>query len=285
MNRRRTQIRWGRIVASALSAALATLPGPGAHAQQVNQEQFVPRVGQPGKDVVWVPTPEALVEKMLDLAQVTPEDFVMDLGSGDGRNVIAAAKRGARGLGVEYNPDMVQLSRRLAAEAGVADRAQFVEGDMYEADISKATVLALFLLPENLTKLRDKFLALKPGSRIVVNTFGIEDWDPDETVTIEGECGSWCTAMLYIVPARVEGVWRMPQGELTITQSYQKISGTLTTNGKSMPIANGRIRGDVVAFTAGDAEYSGRVAGESVQGTVTRAGRSAAWTAARKPAS
>ena len=131
-----------------------------------SQAPFEPKAGQPGKDVVWVPTPHEIVEKMLDMADVTPQDFVMDLGSGDGRNVIAAARRGARGLGVEYNPDLVELSRRLAREAGVANRATFVQGDMYEADVSQATVLALFLKPENLDRMQDKFLAMKPGTRI-----------------------------------------------------------------------------------------------------------------------
>src|SRR5256885_2199880 len=141
------------------------------------QESFQPVVGQEGKDVVWVPTPQALVEKMLDMARVTPQDYVVDLGSGDGRNVIAAAKRGARALGVEFNPSMVDFSQRNAAKHGVADKATFVQGDMYEADISQATVLALFLLPENLRKLTPKFLALRPGTRIVANHFGIEGWE------------------------------------------------------------------------------------------------------------
>src|SRR5512145_3419722 len=143
-----------------------------------------PYVGQPGKDVIWVPTPPTLVEKMLDMAAVTAKDFVIDLGSGDGRNVIAAAKRGARALGVEYDQNLVQVSRRAAAVEGVADRAKFMQGDMFEADISKATVLALFLLPDNLRKLTPKFLDLKPGSRIVGNTFGIEGWKPDVTETL-----------------------------------------------------------------------------------------------------
>jgi ubiquinone/menaquinone biosynthesis C-methylase UbiE len=166
------------------------------------QEPFKPVSGQAGKDVVWVPTSPALVEKMLDIAKVTPNDFVIDLGSGDGRMVIAAAKRGARALGVEFNPEMVKLSRQLAQEAGVADRATFVEGDMYEADISKATVMALFLLPENLRRLEPKFRALPPGTRIVVNTFGIPEWEPEVTETMTGDCTSWCTAMLYRVPSR-----------------------------------------------------------------------------------
>jgi SAM-dependent methyltransferase len=155
------------VVQVVAAAGAQTAPAAG-------QKPFEPTVGQSGKDVVWVPTPAAVVEKMLDMAKVTPQDFVMDLGSGDGRNIIAAAKRGANGLGVEFNPEMVELSRRSAAAAGVADRAKFVEGDMYAADISKATVLALFLLPHNLNKLTPKFLDLPPGTRIVGNTFAPE---------------------------------------------------------------------------------------------------------------
>jgi ubiquinone/menaquinone biosynthesis C-methylase UbiE len=168
------------------------------------QQGFKPHVGQEGKDSVWVPTSPALVEKMLDMAKVTADDFVIDLGSGDGRMVIAAAKRGARALGVEFNPEMVKLSRQHAAEAGVADRASFVEGDMFEADLSKATVLALFLMPENLRRLEPKFRALPPGTRIVVNTFGIPDWKPEATEQLTDDCSSWCTAMLYRVPPRVQ---------------------------------------------------------------------------------
>ena len=153
---------------------------------------FEPYSGQPGKDVVWVPTPPELVEKMLDMAKVTPQDDVVDLGSGDGRNVIAAARRGAAGVGFEYNPDMVSLSRRRARDAGVADKATFVEGDMFEADFSKATVLALFLLTDNLDRLKDKFLRLRPGTRIVLNTFGVTGWEADVTERLE-DCTSWCT--------------------------------------------------------------------------------------------
>jgi ubiquinone/menaquinone biosynthesis C-methylase UbiE len=170
--------------------------------QAASPQGFKPESGQPGKDAVWVPTSPALVEKMLDLAKVTPDDFVIDLGSGDGRMVIAAAKRGARSLGVEYNPDMVKLSRQAAIDAGVADRATFVQGDMFEADISKATVLALFLLPDNLRRLEPKFRALRPGTRIVVNTFGVPDWTPDATEELTEDCTSWCTAMLYTVPGK-----------------------------------------------------------------------------------
>ena len=173
--------------------------------QEKPQEPFVPRSGQPGKDVVWVPSPPEMVNKMLEVAKVAPSDYVIDLGSGDGRNMIAAAKLGARALGVEYNPDMVALSQKLAKEAGVADKAQFVQGDMYEADISKATVMALFLLPVNLNKLHPKFLNLAPGSRIVANTFGIDGWEPDFRTSLPqgSECESWCDILLWIVPAKV----------------------------------------------------------------------------------
>jgi SAM-dependent methyltransferase len=169
------------------------------HAGAEANAPFQPYAGQPGKDVVWVPTPEPLVEKMLDMARVTPQDFVMDLGSGDGRNVIAAAKRGARGLGVEWEKEMVELSRTNARKAGVGDKAQFVQGDMFEADVSQATVLALFLLPDNLRKLKPKFEQMRKGTRIVTNGFPIDGWDPKEVGKAEGDCGSWCTAYLYIV--------------------------------------------------------------------------------------
>jgi precorrin-6B methylase 2 len=245
------------------------------------QKEFEPQVGQAGKDVVWVPTPPALVEKMLDMAKVTPDDFVVDLGSGDGRNVIAAAKRGARALGVEYNPDMVGLAKRNAAAQGVAEKANFVQGDMFEADFSKATVLALFLLPDNLMKLRDKFLNLRPGTRIVSNTFTIDDWQPEASERVETDCLSWCTSLLWIVPARVAGTWQLAQGELTVTQDYQMVSGTLTTGGTSAPLTNGRLLGEQVTFRAGGAEYVGKVAGDVMEGSVKTDGGSRSWRATR----
>src|SRR5215212_1071682 len=162
----------------ALALLLCGLSVLSPHASRA-QSSGAPTVNQSGKDAPWVPTREEVVDKMLDLAKVTPRDFVMDLGSGDGRTVIAAAKRGARALGVEYNAELVELSRRRAKDAGVSDKAKFVQGDMYEADVSKATVLALFLVPENLDKLQHTFLGMKPGTRIVLNTFGVTDWEPD----------------------------------------------------------------------------------------------------------
>ena len=169
---------------------------------QVPVQGAQPYVGQPGKDVIWVPTPPSLVEKMLDMAAVTAQDFVMDLGSGDGRNIIAAAKRGARAVGVEYDMDLVQVSRKRAADEGVGELARFVQGDMFEADISQATVLALFLLPDNLSRLKPKFERLKPGTRIVINAYQIAGWEPKEVGVAGGDCAPWCTAYLYVVPAR-----------------------------------------------------------------------------------
>src|SRR5678815_5218673 len=166
---------------------------------------YEPTVGQEGKDVVWVPTPQTLVNKMLDMAKLTPRDFHMDLGWGDGRTVITAAKRGARSMGVEYNPDMVELAKRNAQKEGVADRATFVKADLFETDFSKATVITLFLLPDINLRLRPKILDMKPGTRIVSNTFTMGDWKADETANADNGCeSSWCTALLWIVP---ESIW------------------------------------------------------------------------------
>jgi SAM-dependent methyltransferase len=249
-----------RVWTLALIAALLVSAGTSAQRAQ----PFTPEVGQAGKDVVWVPTPAALVEKMLDLAKVGPNDFVIDLGSGDGRNVIGAAKRGARALGVEYNPDMVELSRRKADEAGVTGRATFERGDMYQADISRATVMALFLLPSNLLQLRPKFLALAPGSRIVSNTFLIADWPPDASVAVEDACDMWCEAYLWIVPAQAGGRWQLEDGELALTQTFQKVTGTLTTRGVAAPVT-GALRGADIELSSGSASWKGQVQKDALE--------------------
>jgi SAM-dependent methyltransferase len=246
-----------------------------ALAQTGAGESYSPVSGQPGKDVVWVPTPYPLIEKMLDMAKVTPQDYVIDLGSGDGRNVIMAAKRGARALGVEYNAEMVALSRRNAAKEGVAERAKFVQGDMFEADISQATVLALFLLPDNLRRLTPKFQNLKPGTRLVMNGFPIPEWSPDATETATGECGNWCTSHLYFAPARVGGSWRMDKATLRFEQSFQMLSGTLNKS----PIS-GRLKGEEISFTVGDSQYVGRVNGNVMSGEV-KGPRPGQWRATR----
>lgn len=232
------------------------------------QETFEPKSGQTGKDVVWVPTPHTLVEKMLDMANVTPDDFVIDLGSGDGRTVIAAAKRGARGRGIEYNPDMVVLAQRRAVEEGVSDRVEFVEADVFESDFSEATVLTLFLLPRLNVKLRPKILDLEPGTRVVSNAFTMGDWTPDERGQISEDCGTYCTAYLWIVPAKVAGTWRFPEGTLQIEQKFQKIAGSLDSGRGTESIENGTVRGDEVSFSAAGKRYVGRVDGDTIEGTI-----------------
>ena len=228
---------------------------------------YEPSVGQEGKDVVWVPTPQVVVDKMLDMAKVTPRDFVIDLGSGDGRTVITAAKRGAHALGIEYNPDMVELSKRNAEKEGLAGRASFVKADLFETDFSKATVITMFLLPEINLKLRPKILRLKPGTRVVSNTFTMGEWQADETAELSagGGCeNSWCTALLWIVPARVAGTYQLPQGELTLKQQFQMLSGTLRTEGKTFAL-QGRVNGEEIAFKAGGREYRGRLNGKQLE--------------------
>jgi SAM-dependent methyltransferase len=265
------------ILVAALTLALA-VPAAARQAPQ----PYKPEVGQQGKDVVWVPTPPELVEKMLDLAKVTPEDFVVDLGSGDGRNVIAAARRGARGLGVEYNPDMVSLSERRAAEAGVSDKAKFQQGDLFEADFSQATVLALFLMPDNLDLLQSKILDLKPGTRVVLNTFPVRGWDADETERLDGTCAPWCTSLLYYVPAKVAGTWRIGDGTLAVAQEFQRISGSVTRGGQATAIASGSLRGDRITFAVGETTYTGRVTGDTIEGTLSVGGRTEDFRATRQ---
>ena len=244
-------------------------------------QAVAPVLGQAGKDVVWIPSPNDMVEKMLDMAKVTPQDFVIDLGSGDGRNVIAAARRGARALGVEYDPGLVEVSRRAAAAAGLADRATFVQGDMYEADISRATVLILFLIPDNLRKLAPKFRALAPGTRIVSNTYDIAGWYPEATDRTT-PCLTWCVASLYMVPPDVAGVWRLPDAELILEQDMQLVFGDYSTAGLSVRIEGGRLHGNAVNFTVNGVDYEGRVLGNTMEG-IAKGRTTHAWKATRAP--
>ena len=238
----------------------------GAPALAQAPSTYVPQEAQAGKDVVWVPTPQVVVDKMLDMARVTRNDFVIDLGSGDGRLVITAAKRGARALGVEYNPDLVELSKRNAEKEGVAGRATFVKADLFETDFSQATVVTTFLLRDMNIKLRPKILALKPGTRVVSNTFSMGDWKADETVVLTAEtgCVSYCTALFWVVPARVAGSYKVPQGELIFRQKYQMLSGTLNAGGEALPL-EGKVRGRNISFRAGGRDYRGRVDGKRLR--------------------
>ena len=235
--------------------------------------EYQPQPYQEGKDVIWLPTPNELVQKMLDLGRVTAKDVVIDLGSGDGRTVIAAAKRGARALGIEYNPDMVEFASRAAQKEGVAGKARFVKADIFEADFSEATVITMYLLTSLNAKLRPKILDLKPGTRIVSHAFDMGEWKADSTATVEGR-----TAYLWIVPAKVSGSWQSTHGELTLKQNFQTFEGTLKSGTATVQITNGRLTGDQLTFTAGLTQFAGRVAGNSIEGTVKGAS-SGAWSA------
>src|SRR6476659_8606991 len=175
---------------------------------------------------------------------------------------------------------MVELARRHAAEAGVSDKAKFVQGDMYAADISKANVMAMFLLTTNLDKLMPKFIDLRPGSRIVINGFSITGWTPDVTERAGGDCGSWCTVHLFYVPAKVGGTWQLGNGQLTITQAFQKITGSLLIKGQTTAV-EGSLNGEAISFTAGDDIYSGRVTGNSMSGEI-KGGSGGKWSATKK---
>lgn len=241
---------------------------------------FEPKVGQRGKDVVWVPTNQQLVDKMLDMAKVTPSDYLMDLGSGDGRTVITAAKRGATAKGIEYNPDMVELSKKNAERAGVTAKASFEKADLFETDFSKANVITMFLLPSINLKLRPKLLDMKPGTRIVSNSFDLGDWTADETASIDGEvCTSHCTAYFWIVPAKVEGEWQTPQGKLTLEQKYQMVSGRLVNGNVITPVTDGKLKGNEITFTAGGTRYTGTVNGGTITGKANKDGKDESWSA------
>ena len=242
---------------------------------------YTPQVGQEGKDVVWVPTPQTLVDRMLDMAKATPADYVIDLGSSDGRTVITAAKRGIKAHGVEYNPEMVALAKRNAQKEGVADKATFVEGDIFQTDFSQATVLTLFLLTDLNIKLRPTILKMKPGTRVVSNTFMMGDWEPDDRVEAPPGCSSFCKASLWIVPANVEGTWQMGQSELVLEQKYQVISGRLRSGNVVAPIANGKMMGDRIVITAGGTEYAGTVTGNAIEGMSKSGAGDAKWQATR----
>ncbi len=261
---------------SLLAAALlagAALAQPAA--------SYEPQVGQQGKDVVWVPTPQALVDRMLDIAKAGPNDYVIDLGSGDGRTVITAAKRGIKALGIEYNPDMVALSKRNAEKEGVGDKATFIQADLFQTDFSQATVLTMFLLTDINLRLRPKILDMKPGTRVVSNTFEMGDWTPDDTIQVSEGCTNYCKAYFWIVPAKVEGAWQTPQGELTLKQKYQTVSGALKSGNVVTPVTEGRLRGDQITFKAGAAQFSGRVSGNVIEGSSKSGENESAWRATR----
>ncbi len=270
----------------ALVLVLATITGAVmAQAQNSAQaeQKFEPQVGQAGKDVIWVPTSQALVDAMMKIGRVTAKDVLFDLGSGDGRTVITAAKLGARATGVEYNPKMVELSRQNAEKAGVSSRATFTNADLFETDLSQANVITMFLLSSINLKLRPKILDMKPGTRIVSNTFTMDDWKEDESVSVSAQdgCSSYCVAYFWVVPAKVGGNWRLGQSDLALKQEFQMVSGTLSTNGKDVAVS-GRLRGERFTFAAGGVQYDAIVNGSTLTGTRKAGTSSSAFSASRK---
>ena len=269
------------------SSASATPQPPAPQASETHSKQaalpkdpnaFEPQINQEGKDVVWWPTAQTLVDKMLDLANVTARDTLYDLGSGDGRTVITAAKRGATAFGIEYNPKMVELSRANAAKEGVGAKANFRRADLFKTDISKANVLTLFLLPELNERLRPRILRLKPGTRVVSNTFEMGDWEPDQEVTVTEDCETYCKALFWIVPARVDGRWRSGNGIVSIKQKYQTFTGSIRNGKVITPITGGKLKGNEITFSAGGVEYTGKVNGKAIEAT-TKSGET--WRARR----
>ena len=213
-------------------------------------------------------------------------DIHFDLGSGDGRTVITAAKRGGKATGIEYNPDMVELSRRNAQKEGVADKATFINGDIFTQQsidaYSKANVITLFLLPDLNVKLRPNLLNMKPGTRIVSNSFSMGDWKEDDKISAGGDCTSWCTAYLWIIPAKVGGNWKTSRGTLTLKQEYQMLSGTLNNGNVSAIVSDAKMNGDQIAFTAGGAQYTGRVNGSNMEGTYKAGAETGKWSASKQ---
>ena len=280
-----------RLRLAAVAIALLAAAGLWSPPEAAGQPAPGPTIGQEGKDVPWVPTPGVLVDKMLEMAAVTPGDFVIDLGSGDGRLVVAAARLGARAVGVELDPGLVALSERRAAEAGVSDRTEFLATDLFEFDLSPATVITMFLLPDINYALRPTLFDLRPGTRIVSNTWDLSGsdtdpdapgWVPDATVVLD-PCPTWCTSLLWIVPAKVSGVWQMDAGELVLEQRFQEVSGQLRTADRTLAVTDGRLRGNRISFEAGGTSYTGRVAdGSTLSGTARTPGGVTEWRAVRR---
>ncbi len=267
-------------VTPAAKAPVASLPTDKPAAAPAKTE-YTPEVGQAGKDVIWVPTAQVLVNRLLDMAKLTPDDILYDLGSGDGRTVITAAKRGVRAYGIEFNPDLVALSKRNAANEGVAERATFEKADIFQTNFSNATVVTLFLLPSLNVKLRPTILNMKPGTRIAANSFDMGDWKPDQTARVGGDCQSWCTAYLWIVPVKAEGNWKFGAGELVLKQQYQMLTGTLSAGDSTLAISDGKLDGERISFTVGGAKYNGVVKGDLMEGRSIAGTSKTPWFATR----
>jgi SAM-dependent methyltransferase len=271
-----------RVVLASIAALALSFP---AAAQQ---KPYEPQVGQAGKDVIWVPTPDEVVDRMLRMAQVTPNDLVYDLGAGDGKIAIAAAKKfGARSVGIEYNPEMAKHAQGNVEKAGVNGRARIIQGDIFATDFSQATVITMYLLPGLNMKLRPQILSMRPGTRIVSHSFTMEDWDADEISSVDGR-----RAYFWVVPANVQGGWSLEAGgqktELALEQTFQKIQGTVALGLLQAGLRDARLRGFNIAFAYVDAaglrrDFTGRVNGGKMEGSFRdEKGAEGRWTATKK---
>jgi len=263
------------LIAIAAALLLAASASAQAKTRAECERDYKPQVGQSGKDVIWVPTPDELVNRMLTMAKVTPKDYVVDLGAGDGKIAIAAGKKfGATATGIEYNPDMAKLAQCYVQAEGVADKVKIIQGDIFKEDFSKATVVTMYLLPELNMRLRPTILAMKPGTRVTSHQFNMGDWEADETAEIE-----YRTAYLWIVPAQVEGNWtfREEGGKTTfnvaMTQKFQRISGEAGMGGSKNPLVGASLRGEEIKFAFNDDKgqtrtLTGTVRGSEITGTL-----------------
>lgn len=253
-----------------LSSLLAS-----ACASTATDPNYKPQRGQSGKDVIWIPTPTELVERMLTMAKVTPQDRVFDLGAGDGIIAITAAQKfKANAVGIEFNPDMAEYARRKVREAGVQDRVRIITGDIFKEDFSSANVVTMYLLPDLNLRLRPILLKMKPGTRIVSHAFDMGDWQPDETATAAG-----ANAYLWIVPAPVAGTWNVTleggkTGRMVLDQTFQNVGGTITIDGRTQPVVGARLNGEELSFQfraegSSVSTFRGRVNGDRFGGTLT----------------
>jgi hypothetical protein len=266
-----------KILSSALrsglaGAILATAFSVNAQASRSCDEVFQPQVGQSGKDVIWVPTPDELVSRMLNAAKVTKDDLVFDLGAGDGKIAISAARDfGARSVGIEFKKEMAELARCNAQRAGVSDRVTIINGDIFKEDFSKATVISMYLLPELNLRLRPTILKMKPGTRIVTNSFTMGDWEPDRVLSGPGNTGYY-----WVVPASVEGNWALEgldgntAATLSLTQRYQRVGGTIALAGKSQPLLEPRLEGAEFRFAFIDSSNGLRSVRVTIDGTTLK---------------
>jgi hypothetical protein len=268
----RTVVRPLAIGAACLLTA-ALIGDASARTRAECERDYKPQVGQAGKDVVWVPTPDELVQRMLRMAKVTPQDLVFDLGAGDGKIAIAAGKLGANSVGIEYNPDMAKLASCLVTAEGVGNKTRIIQGDIFKEDFSKATVITMYLLPELNLCVRHRILAMKPGTRVTSHQFTMGDWEADETSEFE-----YRTAYLWIVPARVDGTWvlRDTSGASTavnLTQTFQKLTGDIVSGAPRQPLVGATLRGDQLRFAFNDDKgvtrnFTGTVRGNELVGTL-----------------